>query len=388
HLGLFDLPFRSLDPAAERARVGAPATRILAREAACRAIVLLRNEGGLLPLSESLGRVALIGPFSTDRANLNGPWSFAGYRQEGVDLASGLRAALHQTTELVIEPGSAIDGPLAGGVARAVAAAQAAEIVVLAVGEGADMSGEANSRVSITLPPAQQALAEAVAATGKPVVVVLRHGRALALQGAVAAAPAILATWFLGCQTGSAIADILTGAVEPTGRLPVSFPFATGQEPWSYDRLPTGRPPPPEPAPQGGTGRWRDAPDDARFAFGHGLGYTSFALSELTVPASLGSSTSVAVTVRNNGQRAGTHVVQLYIHQRVASRARPVRLLKGFARVTLEAGAATRIALPLSRDDCALVGDTDRWQIEPGIVDVWVAASAADTGLHATTTLM
>ncbi len=387
-LGLFDRPFRSLDLAAERVRVVAASTRAMAREAARRAVVLLRNEGGLLPIPPATRRIALIGPFGADRANLDGPWSFAGFRRHGVDLKTGLRGRLRSPVQLTVAPGCGIDAPLPGGIERAVAAARAADVVLLALGESADMSGEANSRVSIGLPPAQQALAEAVAATGTPTVVLLRHGRALALDGAVASAQAILATWFLGCETGPALAEILLGDVEPTGRLPVSFPFATGQEPWSYDRTSTGRPPPPEPAPQGGTGRWRDAPDAARFAFGHGLGYTSFMLSDLVAPTTLGERGEVSVAVRNTGARTGTHVIQLYVRERVASRARPVRSLRGVARVTLAPGETRRVALPLARDDLALVGADGRWRVEPGMVDLWVAASSADRGLHAAVQLV
>ncbi|MCU6454539.1 glycoside hydrolase family 3 C-terminal domain-containing protein [Sphingomonas sp. A2-49] len=386
-LGLFERPFRSLDPVVERTRIGTAATRALANEAATRAVVLLRNEGGLLPLSRTIGRIALIGPCGADRTQLDGPWSFAGYRREGVDLATALRGRLPDT-RLTVEPGSAIEAPIAGGIDRAVAAARAADVVLLAIGEGADMSGEANSRASIAVPPAQQALAEAVAATGTPVVVLLRHGRALVLEGAVRAAPAILATWFLGCETGPALAALLFGEAEPTGRLPVSFPMVEGQQPWSYDRLPTGRPPPPEPAPQGGTGRWRDAPDAALYAFGHGLGYTRFAIGEAAVPSPLTPGATVTATVRNVGRRRGTHVVQLYVRQRVASRARPVRQLKGFARVTLDAGASATVSLPLGPDDLAIVDERGGRQVEPGVVDIWVASSSADAGSHATTMLI
>lgn len=382
-LGLFDRPFRSLNPAVERAVVGAPAIRAVAREAATRAIVLLRNDGDLLPLSPDLRRVALIGPFGADRANLNGPWSFAGFRREGTDIAMALQDRMPPGTDLVVEPGSGIDVSVEGGVARAVAAARGADLVLLALGEGASMSGEANSRVAIGLPAAQQVLADAVAATGRPLVVLLRHGRALALEGAVAAAPAILATWFLGCETGPAIADVLLGAVEPTGRLPVSFPFATGQEPWFYDHPPTGRPPPDGDAQQAGTGRWRDAPDAAAFPFGHGLGYTRFDLADLTVSAMVGGRAAVGVTVRNVGRRTGTHVVQLYVRQRVASRARPIRQLRGFARVTLAPGAAERISMSIVRDEFAIVQADGSARVEPGLIDLWVANSSSDAGMHA-----
>lgn len=373
-LGLFDDPFRSLDPAIERRETGSVAIRRLAREVAIRSVVLLRNDGDLLPLARSGKRIALIGPFGADTANLNGPWSFAGNPRDGIDLATGIRAALADPAMLVIEPGSGILSPIAGGIDRAVAAARQADVVLLAVGEAGDMSGEGNSRVAIVVPPAQQALAEAVAATGRPVVVLLRHGRALALEGAIRDAPALLATWFLGEQTGPAVADILFGAVEPTGRLPVSFPYATGQEPWSYDHRSTGRPAPADDPMQPGRSHWRDAPDAALYPFGSGLGYTRFALSDPAVPARVanGTAVSIGVTVRNIGRRRGTALVRAEVHDRVASRSRPVRQMKAFTRVTLDPGKSARLPLRIEADDLALVSADGVRRIEDGAFDLWL----------------
>lgn len=375
-LGLFDDPFRSLDRHAERRERGSRAIRDMARTVATRSIVLLRNDGDLLPLSRRGKRLALIGPFGADRANLNGPWSFAGDPAEGIDLATGLRAALTDPASLIVEAGSGISEPLPGGIERAVAAARAADIVLLAIGEGADMSGEGNSRVEITVPVAQQALADAVAATGTPVVVLLRHGRALALTGAVHDAPALLATWFLGEQTGPAVADMLFGAVEPTGRLPVSFPLATGQQPWSYDRRSTGRPAPDADPKAAGRSHWRDAPDRALYPFGSGMSYTRFTLSDLRVPATVaaGAPLSVSVRVRNVGARTGSALVRLDVHDRVASRTRPVRQMKAFQRVTLAAGSEAQVELRIAADGLALVANDGRWQVEPGMFDLWVDA--------------
>jgi beta-glucosidase len=376
-LGLFDDPFRSLDRHAERRERGSRAIRDMARTVATRSIVLLRNDGDLLPLSRRGKRLALIGPFGADRANLNGPWSFAGDPAEGIDLATGLRAALTDpASSLIVEAGSGISEPLPGGIERAVAAARAADIVLLAIGEGADMSGEGNSRVEITVPVAQQALADAVAATGTPVVVLLRHGRALALTGAVRDAPALLATWFLGEQTGPAVADMLFGAVEPTGRLPVSFPLATGQQPWSYDRRSTGRPAPDADPKAAGRSHWRDAPDRALPPFGSGMSYTRFTLSDLRVPATVaaGAPLSVSVRVRNVGARTGSALVRLDVHDRVASRTRPVRQMKAFQRVTLAAGSEAQVELRIAADGLALVANDGRWQVEPGMFDLWVDA--------------
>lgn len=380
-LGLFDDPFRSLDAKVERRVTGSAPIRAAAREVATRSVVLLRNVGGLLPLPRSGKRLALIGPFGADRANLNGPWSFAGDPARGIDFASGIRALLDDPASLAVEPGSGVHEALPGGVARAEAAARAADVVLLAIGEAGDMSGEGNSRVAITVPPAQQALAEAMAATGTPVVVLLRHGRALALEGAVRDAPAILAAWFLGEQTGAAVADILFGVREPTGRLPVSFPLATGQQPWSYDQRATGRPAPDADPMAPGRSHWRDAPDRALFPFGAGLGYAEFALTDLRAPATVAAGESVPIRVRviNRGQRRGEAFVRADVHDRVASRTRPVRQMKAFARVALDPGASAEVTLTIAGEDLALVAADGRWGIEPGAFDLWVTAGEGTT---------
>lgn len=379
-LGLFDDPFRSLDAAAEKKRTATPAIRTLAREVATRSVVLLRNRGDLLPLPRKGRRIALIGPFGADRANLNGPWSFAGDARDGIDLAMGIRALLADPAALAVEAGSGIHEPLPGGVERAVAAARAADVVLLAIGEAGDMSGEGNSRVEITVPAAQQALAEAVAATGRPVVVLLRHGRALALEGAVRDAPALLCTWFLGEQTGAAVADILFGLREPTGRLPVSFPLATGQQPWSYDRRGTGRPAPDADPMAPGRSHWRDAPDRALFPFGSGQGYTRFTLADLQVPPRLtrGEVLQVRVAVTNAGARRGEAFVRADIHDRVASRTRPVRQMKAHARVTLDPGERRIVTLAIPHAELALVAVDGRWRVEPGAFDLWVSAGSEE----------
>lgn len=373
-LGLFADPFRSLDAAAERKRTATPAIKAAAREVATRSIVLLRNEGELLPLPRAGRRIALIGPLGADKANLNGPWSFAGDAKDGIDLATGIRALLADPAALAVEAGSGIHEPLAGGIERAVAAARAADVVLLAIGEAGDMSGEGNSRTEITVPAAQQALVEAIVATGKPVVVLLRHGRALALEGAVRDAPAILCTWFLGEQTGPAVADILFGVREPTGRLPVSFPLATGQQPWSYDHRSTGRPAPDSDPMEPGRSHWRDAPDRALFPFGSGQGYTRFALAELQVSPRVASGETVRIRVRvtNIGARRGEAFVRADIHDRVASRTRPVRQMKAYARVTLDPGETRIVTLAIPHAELALVAADGQWRVEPGVFDLWV----------------
>ncbi|MEG3123897.1 glycoside hydrolase family 3 N-terminal domain-containing protein [Sphingomonas sp. GB1N7] len=373
-LGLFDDPFRSLDSTAETRRTATPAIKATAREVATRSIVLLRNDGDLLPLPRAGKRLALIGPFGADRANLNGPWSFAGDAKDGIDLATGIRGRLADPARLLVEAGSGILDALPGGIERAVAAARAADIVLLAIGEAGDMSGEGNSRTAIVVPPEQQALAEAVAATGTPVVILLRHGRALALEGAVRDAPALLATWFLGEQTGPAVADILFGLREPTGRLPVSFPLATGQQPWSYDRRSTGRPAPDGDPMQPGRSHWRDAPDRALYPFGSGMGYTRFELSDTIVAPQVarGGTLPIRVTVHNRGKRRGETLVEIDVHARVASRSRPARQMKAFGRIALDAGATGTLDLSIAYDDLAIVAADRHWRVEPGLFDLMV----------------
>ncbi len=372
-IGLFDNPYRSVSRKAERTSVSTPAMLKLSREAGARSIVLLKNDGDLLPLKKNPGRIALIGPFAEDRKNVVGTWAFMADEKLNVSIAQGLRArGLTVTTA----QGSEIEAPLPGGIATAVAVANAADIVLLAVGESLLMSGEAQSRTEITIPAPQMALAEAIAATGKPVIVLLRHGRALALHGAVKNAPAILSTWFLGSESGNAIADVLFGDVNPSAKLSASFPNESGQEPYFYNHKNTGRPAP-DTGSQEYKSRYRETKNEALYPFGHGLSYTSFSVSNVVVPAQMTDTLAVTATVTNTGALAGDEVVQLYIHDRVASRTRPVRELKGFARVSLAPGASKRVTLTLKREDLRFWGDGD-WVIEPGTFDLWVATSSID----------
>ncbi|MGE4324225.1 MAG: beta-glucosidase BglX [Sphingobium sp.] len=387
-IGLLDNPYRSLDERAEKTRIATPANRALAREAAARSCVLLQN-AGILPIDPSRRQtIALIGPFGQDRANLYGAWAFYGDPDQGVDVAAGLRAAMADPALLHIEQGCGVRDHVEGGLDRAVAAAKAADIVLLAVGESQDMSGEAQSRTVIELPPAQQELAEAVAATGTPAVVLLRHGRALALHGAVANAQAILATWFLGSQAGHAIADILFGRVNPSAKLPVSFPWESGQQPFFYDRKSTGRPVT-DARQTEYKARYATTDNSARFPFGHGLSYTRFAISDLKLSdTSLRWDRAIAVTakVANMGDRAGSAVIQLYTRDRVASRTRPIRELKRIEHVTLAPGESRTVRFSLSRADLMFIGAGGKVVAEPGDFDLWLSQSSQG-GLHASFTL-
>lgn len=378
-LGLFSNPYRSLDPARETRDLGAPAHRALAREAAKRSIVMLRNEGDLLPLKKSAMKIALIGPFADEQDDLNGPWALFAKDAESISLRAGLQRALRDGSLLSVVKGSNVETPIDGGLAAAVAAAMGADVVLLAIGEAQDMSGEAESRTAIVVPAAQQALAEAVAATGKPIVVLLRTGRALALTGAVRNAQAILVTWFLGSETGNAVADVVFGDYNPSGRLPVSLPHESGQQPYYYNHKSTGRPAVPGGPPVHDTARYREVPNEALYPFGHGLGYSKFTYDsvELSRDSMAWDGTLTArARITNSGKREGEEVVQLYVRDRVASTTRPVRELKGFRKITLAPGAGADVTFRLSRRDLEFVGRDLGWIVEPGTFDLWIGPAA------------
>ena len=378
-IGLFDDPYRSLDPAREADTSHLAAHDALARDAARRSIVLLKNDGAALPLRRAGQRIALIGPFARDRDNIEGCWTLFGDKARYVTLEAGMRAALDDDALLEVVPGCALEDAVEGGIEAAVAAARRADVVVLALGEPQRYSGEAQSRVEIVLPAVQQALAEAVAATGTPVVVLLRNGRALALQGAVRDARAIAVTWFLGTQTGHAVADVLFGAYSPSGRLPVSFPQHSGQQPYFYNHPRTGRPELPEMSEF--KARWREISNAPLYAFGHGLGYTTFAYGapRLSAPQlDWDGELVVTTTVTNTGTVAAEEVVQLYVHDCVASRVRPVRELKAFEKTLLAPGEAKDVVFRLDRGQLAFTNSEGVFTAEPGLFDLWVCASSAD----------
>ncbi|WP_210240194.1 glycoside hydrolase family 3 N-terminal domain-containing protein [Amaricoccus solimangrovi] len=384
-LGLFETPYRGSDPAVEAREIGAAGIRALAREAGRRSAVLLRNSG-VLPLRRDV-RIALVGPLAAESVNAAGPWSLFADHARVVTIEQGLRAALSDPGLLSVARGTEVEAEIPGGIAGALAAAEAAEVVVLVAGESAFMSAEAQSRATIDVPAPQRALAEALAATGKPLIVLLKCGRALELSGAIAEAEAILVTWFLGSEEGNAVADLLFGDAAPSGRLPVSFPIRSGQEPYYYAHLSTGRPESPESAAY--KARYREAPNRALHPFGHGLGYGVIRYSEPRLSAgTLGweSALTARATLTNTGARAVEELAQLYVRDRVARVARPVRLLAGFERVSVPAGGAAEVAFTLRRTDLGYLDPEGRQTVEPGEFDLWIAPDA-ESGLPARFTL-
>jgi len=384
-LGLFDHPMRGLDgPSVDAPPLDMAAHQALAREAAVRSIVLLKNEGGLLPLHKAGQRIALIGPFA-GRSDLFGPWMLFPGQAAPVGIEDALRAAMADPTLLTVVRGADVEAPLPGGIAAAVAAAQAADVVLLSIGEDEAMSGEARSRSDIEVPAAQQALADAVVATGKPVVVLLRNGRALALKDGVRRAQALLVTWFLGSQTGPAVADILFGDASPSARLPVSFPQTPGQVPYYYAHKRTGRPELDADPNLPYRARYLAATNEPLYPFGFGLGYAPVRYTALDAgPARLpwNGTLDIKARISNEGRRDVEETAQLYIEEQAASVTRPVRELKAFRKVHVPAGGSAEVDFSLSRADLMFIGQDLRPTVEPGRFELWVGPSAA-AGLHA-----
>ena len=392
--GLFEDPFRYGSPEAEAALLLSDAHRAAARDVARQSIVLLKNEGGVLPLSRTLASVAVIGALAADSASALGSWAGAGRWDEATPILPALRAALPDT-DVRYAPGYPVArggfGPVvraafdpdASGHDAAAALASTSEAVVLVLGEHRELTGEAASRTDITLPGAQLALARRVieAAGDRPVVVVLTNGRPLALSDLDAVAPAILETWHLGTEMGPAVADVLLGDHNPGGKLPVTFPHVTGQEPLYYNRKRTGRPHDVEGASDKYVSRYLDAPVEPLYPFGHGLSYTTFGYSAPRLDATtvgLDGSVAVSVDVTNTGDRAGVEVVQLYVRDEVRSVTPPVQELKGFERLELAPGETRTVSFTLRPDDLQFWGLDDAWAVEPGWFTVMVGGSSLD----------
>jgi beta-glucosidase len=386
--GLFDHPYVDQAKAADPASFGTAADRAAARAAAGKSMVLLKNDGGTLPLDPAKS-VAVIGPLGNDQHDMLGPWWGQGRDTDAVSVFDGIKAQHPNTTFtegctiLDKDPPSNTPADECGsdaGFPAAVAAAKAADQVVLALGESRGQSGEAAARSEIDLPGKQQELIDAIKATGKPFVVVLFNGRPLTLPNVAAAAPAILEAWFPGVEAGNAVADVLFGKVNPGGKLPVSFPRVLGQIPIYYNHEPTGRP-----CDTGSkyNSRYRDlAACDALYPFGFGLSYTTFAVSNLRLSApnvSPGGTITASVDVANTGNRAGDDVVQLYLHDPVASVSQPVRRLRGFRRVTLAPGEKQTVSFALDKTDFGFYDNRGRFVVEPGGIDVYAGDSSTAT---------
>ena len=384
--GLFDHPYVDVSKA-ESAQLR-PDAVAAARRVAARSMVLLKNSDATLPLDPAK-KTAVIGPLGDDQHDMLGPWWGQGRDTDAVSVWTGIKAQSPGATFTAgctvqnTEPPANTDADVCGstsGFAAAVAAARNADQVVLAVGETREQSGEAAARSVIDLPGQQQALIDAIKATGKPFVVVLFNGRPLTLGGVENSAPAILEAWFPGVQAGNAVADVVFGKVNPGGKLPVSFPQRIGQVPIYYNHEPTGRP---CDATQKYDSRYRDLPTCAPlYEFGYGLSYTTFAISNLRLGATTvgkGGRVTARVEVANTGKVRGDEVVQLYLHDPVASISQPVRRLRGFQRVTLDPGEKRTVRFTLDKDDFGFYDNRGKFVVESGRIDLYAGNSSSAT---------
>jgi beta-glucosidase len=377
-LGLFDNPY--VDPATETAVILRDDHVAAARDAARKSMVLPKNEGALLPLSEDIGSIAVIGPLADNQADLLGAWHTLGQPQDVVTAIAGIRDRAGPTTTITYAQGSTITEPEREGFAEAVEAARNADVALVIVGEREFETGEAASRTSLDLPGVQQDLIEAIQETGTPVVAVIMSGRPLAVPWLAENVPAILQAWQPGIQGGNALADVLWGDFNPSGKLTVSFPRSVGQVPVYYSRDNTGRPP----ADAKFTSRYLDSPNTPLYPFGHGLSYTTFEYGDLVLSADTitqNDTLLVSATVRNTGDVAGAEVVQLYIRDLVASVVRPVKELKGFTKIYLEPGEQQTVQFTLRPRQLGFFDQEMLWVVEPGVFNLWVGWSS-DEGLE------
>ena len=394
-LGLFDRPMAYHDVRREARELLSKEHREAARLIARQSLVLLKNEGKLLPLKldgpNKPAHIAVIGALATDGLSALGSWRAQGKAEDVVTILQGVQAAVpagirvsyaagaHPTDDASKLDTSALDA--------AVRLAGSADVTLLVIGEHFDLSGEARSRSDLELPASQLVLARQVLAAnksaGKPTIVLLSNGRPLAMQWLADEAPAILETWLPGVEGGHAVADVLFGKHSPAGRLPAAFPRVTGAVPGYYAANATGRPADPDLTKD--TVRYHDLPITPLYAFGHGLSYSEFRYGNLvqsTQSVAPGESVDISITVENTGGVASDEVVQLYVRDPVASIARPVLELRGFKRIELAPGARKRVTFSLTPAQLAFwapeAGGKDGWLIEAGRIDFWIGASSAD----------
>jgi len=387
-LGLFDDPYRRGSKAEEAETVAA--RRRLAREAATKSLVLAKNSGAL-PFRENTRRVCVIGPLANAWREMRGPWAAAGYEEPSITVLAGLRGAL-PSAEIVHAEGTAISGTDTSGIAAAAELVAGADVVVLCLGEAAEMSGEAASRSSPELPGEQRALADAVldraARDEVPVVVVLFSGRPLIVSRLMERADALLIAWFPGTEAGNAIADVLTGRASPSGRTPITWPRALGQIPIFYSQRNSGRPENPK---DHFTSKYLDVPNSPLLPFGFGLSYGRFSYANLTVSpevATASDTIEVSVEVTNEGPRAAEETVFLFIRDRVASVARPLLELKGFAKVSLAAGQTGTARLRLPVAELRFLGLDFEPVLEPGEIEIHVGPCADSAQLKVARVLL
>ena len=383
-LGLFDDPYRYLDEERAKQNTMTPEFMETARKAVASSVVLLKNDNQVLPVTKESGKtIALVGPLMNDSVNLNGEWAGLGDRNKSIPILKGLMEKYEGSpVSLIYAEGASITETSPATIAEAVSAARRADIVIAAMGEDFNWSGEAAVRTDIRLPEPQRELLRALKETGKPVVLVTLSGRPLDLLWEDENMDAILQAWFPGTQGGHGIADVIAGDYNPSGRLVMSFPRNIGQIPIYYNQKNTGRPVDLNNESVDYKSNYLDTSITPLYSFGYGLSYTTFGIDNVKTDKSVlktkDDKITITADIRNTGPADGEIVVQLYTRQLVASVARPVKELKGFQKVALKAGKSGKVTFELASDDMAFYGIDMQKKAEPGNMKLWVAQHAAD----------
>ena len=400
-LGLFDDPFRYCDPERQRKNTLTDEHLSLAREAAAESFVLLKNENQTLPLKKQ-GTVAVVGPLANTGANMPGTWSVSADLENTASLVEGMKQALGNSVKIITHLGANLTDDAAlqeratmfgrtiprdnrtpeAIIAEAIQSTKQADVIVAALGESSEMSGESSSRTDLNIPSSQRKLLEALLETGKPVVLVLFTGRPLTLAWENQHVPAILNVWFGGTQTGKAVADVLFGDVNPSGKLPATFAQNVGQLPLYYSQKNTGRPLAEGAWFQKFRSNYLDVSNEPLYPFGYGLSYTTFDYSDLTISKTSitkEDSLSASVKVTNTGYFDGQEIVQLYIRDLVASQTRPIKELKGFDKITLKKGESKTISFVISPDDLKFYNQQLELITEPGVFKILIGPNSRDT---------
>lgn len=381
-LGLFEDPYKFSNEAREKAALNNPAHEKAAREIAAKSIVLLKNEKQILPIAKQTKKIAFIGPLVKEVKQNLGFWSIEMPNDSSyiVSQWQGLVNKLGSAAQLIYAKGCGIEDTSRAGFKEAIDAAMQADVVIMSIGERRDMSGEAKSRAHIRIPGVQEELVKAIHATGKPLIIMINAGRPLVFDWIADNVPSIMYTWWLGSQAGNAIADVLFGDYNPSGKLPMTFPRTEGQIPIYYNYFNTGRP-----AKDDNDKNYRSAYIDLslypKYEFGYGLSYTSFDYSNLKLSKKVMKATeniTVTIDVKNTGKYAGEEVVQLYLRDKVGSVVRPMKELKDFKKLMLQPGETKTISFIINKEKLSFYNAQLQWVAEPGDFDIMIGSSSAD----------
>jgi beta-glucosidase len=377
-LGLFDDPFRYCQKEREEKNIMTSDIKIASLEVAKRSFVLLKNDKNILPLKKDYKKIAVIGPLANNSIDPIGGWGGMGDSADVTTVLEGFKNYVDSKTQILYSPGCKIDDPSTKGFKDAVNIAKKSDVIILCVGEDRDMSGEACSRSSLDLPGVQEELAKELLKTGKPIIVVLMNGRPLSINWLNENANAILETWFAGTMAGDAIAKVLFGDYNPSGKLPVTFPRTVGQVPIYYNHKNTGRP---GDLSNHYTSKYLDLPLTPLYPFGFGLSYTTFEYNDFKLSTNKitnEDSIIVSVKVKNTGKYDGEEVVQLYVQDLVGSVTRPVKELKGFEKIMLKRGEEKTVDFTIHEKDLRFTAADMKFKSEPGLFKVFVGTNSVE----------